>query len=228
MNDERVETLRNVKLLQGANGPATAGELKAASEVTQDFTQNLLNNTDAADVRFFYKKLGMVLDDPAIENPRAAFGRHPPIRRAQSPREPSQNLFKAAPAIKFWRSAEKNAEAFILAMNGVMTVTDVSIANLGYDLEVLLQTGRKVYVEVKSVSSFAEPFRLTNNEYSSAHSYAGDYFVALVVNAEPFHLRLIRNPVGSLEFQKQCERWSWYCEEYARILAEPSALVSPP
>ena len=169
IDDKRVQNLKAIKLFQGLTGPATARDVKSASCVQPDFTQYLLENNDAADVRFFYKKLGLVLDDPAIEQQqRARANDAPQFAVPDGTGRLATAMFKAAPAIKLWRSAEKNAEAYIAALNGVVNVTDVSVANLGYDLEVMLETGRKVYVEVKSVSSFTEPFRLTNNEYSSA------------------------------------------------------------
>lgn len=226
LNYQRVESLRKTKLFHGASGPATAEELKSASKVARDFTQHLLDDIGASDVRFFYKKLGLALDDPAIEQPLApASVVTKQFAVGKNNTEPAPDFFKTAPAIKQWRSAEKNAEAFLSALSGVMSVVDVSTANLGYDLEVTLRTGRRLCVDVKSVSSFTEPFRLTNNEYSSAHSYGDDYFVAVVVNGEPFDLRLIRNPVKSLQFQKQCERWCWYCEEYGPNLNSLARIV---
>jgi hypothetical protein len=227
LGHQRVESLRKVRLFQGENGPATAEELKSASKVAPAFTKHLLDDIGAPDVRFFYNKLGLELDDPAIEQPSPpapASTNH--IGVAKDGTEAVRSMFKTVPAIKQWRSAEKNAEAFISALSGVMSVVDVSTANLGYDLEVTLQTGRRLYVDVKSVSSVGEPFRLTNNEYSSAHSYGDNYFVAVVINGETFDLRLIKNPIKSLQLQKQCERWCWYCDQYVLELVDPSAFAS--
>ncbi len=86
---------------------------------------------------------------------------------------------------------------------------------MGYDLEVMLENGKKIFIEVKNVNSFNEPFKITNNEYSSAHNYGASYFIGIVVNDDNFEMRLIQDPINNLKFQKQIEKWSWNCESYA-------------
>ena len=98
--------------------------------------------------------------------------------------------------------------------------SDVTAANMGYDLEVMLESGVRIYIEVKSVSSFNEPFKITNNEYSSAHNFGDKYYLALVINDEPFQMKLVPDPINSLSFQKQVERWSWLCENYGHNLQD--------
>jgi Domain of unknown function (DUF3883) len=107
----------------------------------------------------------------------------------------------------------------------VLSATDVSKANLGYDLEILLSTGSKIYIEIKSVSAFTEPFKITTNEYSSAHNYGDRYYIAVVINDEPFQIKVIQNPINSLVFDKKCEQWSWYCDQYTRALQDAKDLV---
>jgi hypothetical protein len=85
---------------------------------------------------------------------------------------------------------------------------------MGYDLEVSLESGIRLFIEVKSVSSFNDSFKITNNEYSSAHNYGDSYFIAVVINDEPFQMALIPDPINTLNFQKQIERWSWFCDSY--------------
>ena len=140
--------------------------------------------------------------------------------------ESINNTFKAEPAIKKWRSAEQNAAEYLKSLKVVLSVKDVTQANLGYDLEVLLLSGRRIYVEIKSVSSFSEPFKISNNEYSSAHNYDNDYFIAVVINDEPFMIRFISNPIKALSFEKKCERWSWFCEQYASQLVEVNKVIT--
>ena len=84
----------------------------------------------------------------------------------------------------------------------------------------MLSNGKRLYIEVKSVANFSEPFKISNNEYTSAHSYGNDYYMAIVINEEPFDIRFVPNPINNLEFEKKCERWSWYCEQYSSDLQE--------
>lgn len=102
---------------------------------------------------------------------------------------------------------------------------DVSNANMGYDLEVLLKNRKRIYVEVKSVSSFSQPIKITNNEYASAHNYGTSYFIALVINEEPFQIKFIADPISNLSFQKQIERWSWICDSYSEHLKNISQFL---
>ncbi len=114
-----------------------------------------------------------------------------------------------------WRSAEKNAEEYFRSLAEVLTVSDVSVANMGYDLEVVYHNGKRLYIEVKSVKSFAEPIKITNNEYASAHKYGPAYLLAIVINGDEFALKVVADPVRTLVFEKQIERWSWLCESYS-------------
>ena len=101
----------------------------------------------------------------------------------------------------------------------------MSNANMGYDLEVLLMNGKKLFIEVKSVSSFSEPIKITNNEYSSAHSYGAAYHLAIVINDDPFQIRFIPDPINTLDFEKQIERLSWFCDSYREQLKEVDKVI---
>lgn len=78
-----------------------------------------------------------------------------------------------------------------------------------------MKSGERKLVEVKSVASFAEPFRLTSNEYATASSAGADYVLAIVVNGDLFDIRFVSDPVAALQFERRCERWSWQCNDYA-------------
>ena len=137
-----------------------------------------------------------------------------------------KSYFKSTPNLKKWRSAEKNALEYLNALDGVLAVSDVTAANMGYDLEVRLKSGTTIYIEVKSVSSFNEPFKITNNEYSSAHNFGDKYCLALVINDEPFQIKLVPDPINNLSFQKQVERWSWLCENYSHNLHDVITIMN--
>ncbi len=127
---------------------------------------------------------------------------------------------KKYPNIQKWRSTEVNLAEYLRYFDFVDEVKDVSISNLGYDLEVKLKDSHKLYIEVKSVSSFSQPFKITNNEYTCAHNYGDDYYIALVINDDDFIVKFIQNPIETLHFEKKCEQWSWYCEEYKANLVD--------
>ena len=146
--------------------------------------------------------------------------------KAQSSKGQDEKIiFKDTPNIQKWRSAEKNAEEYLKSLKAVLNVSDVSTANMGYDLDVLMASGKRLYVEVKSVTSFSEPIKLTNNEYASAHSYGSSYCLAIVINGEPFQIRIVPDPINTLSFQKQIERWSWFCDSYMDGMKEVEVLL---
>jgi hypothetical protein len=227
LSSERVEQIKELKIFPVKNKLVSAREIKSIDEVNKDFTEYVINNVDKHDLKPFFSKLNIpiesaISDSPPTDKERTndtASG----LQQAAAGAKP-KSLFKAAPNIQKWRSAEKNAQEYFKALEGVVSVADVSNANMGYDLEVLLNNGRRLYIEVKSVSSFSEPIKITNNEYSSAHSYGSAYYLAIVINEEPFQVRLIPDPIRILSFEKQIERWSWFCDSYKVNLAEVEVL----
>lgn len=128
--------------------------------------------------------------------------------------------FKSKPVIKKWRRVELNVIEYLKSLNSVLQVSDVTQANLGYDIELVYNNGQKFYIEVKSVADFNKPFKITNNEYTSAHNYGENYFIALVSLNDDFSIHFISNPLFKLKFEKKCEQWSWYCDSYEQELAD--------
>lgn len=196
LSANKIEELKAARIFPVGDELVTPKGVHSSSELKADFVQHLLDNNEVSDVKLFFSKLGITFVEPVSEPPLLSLhrGKVEPLEKGKSAVD-QPYAFAAPPSLKQWRSAEKNAEEFMRSLKGVSNVVDVSKANLGYDLEVRLENGRTIYVEIKSVSFLSEPFRLTNNEYSSAHSYGDDYFVALVINGDPFQIKLIRNPV---------------------------------
>ena len=228
MTKEKVAEISALKLFPKGNKLVSASEIDSADELKKDFVSYLVDHVEAADLKQFISKTeikpGVTLQ--ATVTPAAASQTlKPSVPQAQSPASAPLSIFKAPPTLQKWRSAEKNALEYLQAMNGVLAVSDVSLANMGYDLEVILESGKRIYVEVKSVSSFKESFKITNNEYSSAHNYGDSYYLAIVINDDPFHLKLISDPIKTLTFQKQIERWSWLCEGYQSELTEINTIL---
>ncbi len=223
LDSNAIELLKQLSLFPTKKGVLNAIQISKSNELDDNFINYLNNNVDVADVKLFFKKLGIesnqnvgIVSDKKIEGQKA-------IDENLILNKPS--TFKVPPAIKKWRSSEKNAQEYLKALNVALSVKDVTEANLGYDLEMMLHNGKRIYIEVKSVNSFTEPFKISNNEYSSAHNYGSDYYIALVINNEDFKIKFVPNPIKTLTFEKKCERWSWFCGEYINELQEINQII---
>jgi hypothetical protein len=212
---ERLSTLQQISLFPLHGTLTKASEIQSLDSLDQEFLKYLSDAVPAEDLEPFLRKMGIA---SAISNsipPGASEGTFD--RSPSPPMGPptiSQNLTR-------WRSAEKNAEEYFRGLPGVLAVSDVSVANMGYDLEVSYNGGNRLFVEVKSVKSFTESIKITNNEYASAHKYGALYCLAIVINADKFELMVVRDPIRALLFQKQIERWSWLCDSYTNELEFP-------
>lgn len=114
---------------------------------------------------------------------------------------------------KKWRSVEENT-LIVLNDNG-FKLTDVSIQNLGYDLEGRDPQGEDIYIEVKSVDYQGQNFRMTNNEYAVAQYRKDKYVLAIVhQSSDSIEIGLIKDPIKSLKLNRQCVQWIWECSEY--------------
>ena len=103
-----------------------------------------------------------------------------------------------------WALSENNSSAI-----------DVSKQNVGYDIEVITNNGRKKFIEIKSVSTFGEPFSLTNNEYSKANESREDYVLAIARQTEEkMEVCFIENPIENLKLERQVVQWKWFCDTY--------------
>ncbi len=211
---ERLRWLRQTPLFPTAKGILGAESVSGKSDLLPDFLSQVSDVVEASDLAFVLKRLGIQSDTvpaPAVMN---------------QPAEVAKRPLQSIPAIAKWRSAERNALEYIKAIDAVLGVSDVSLANLGHDLEVTLKIGKRILVEVKSVASFAEPFRLTSNEYATASSAGADYVLAIVVNGDQFDIRFVCDPVAVLNFERRCERWSWQCSDYASFGNDPAQVFS--
>ncbi len=114
------------------------------------------------------------------------------------------------PVVAKWRSAEQQAvqiEEFL----GNRAV-DVSKKNVGYDIESTTPAGGKRYIEVKLLQNDYSGFSITNNEYTSAHQFADEYFICLIFENKAIY---IQNPLKNLSFEKRIRQWEWLCEQYS-------------
>ncbi len=117
-------------------------------------------------------------------------------------------------SLKRWRSAEEQTLS-ILNQQG-FRLEDVSLQNLGYDLEGYDPNGNKIYIEVKSITNAGQRFRVTNNEFGVAQIKQDSYYIAVVMQeGDEFHIAMIKNPTNTLNLNRQCVQWIWECADYA-------------
>jgi Domain of unknown function (DUF3883) len=233
LDENRLKFLKTIKLFPVGELVLSADEIQPSSKFCTDFTSYVLENVDEPDVRTVLKKLVVGNYENLISSDKTSMvsvEAHKALPHASDQNDLSSlsqnNLpkkFRAEPAIKKWRNAEQNVAEYLRSLNGVLSVSDVGQANLGYDLDVMCSDGSKFYVEVKSVSSFSEPFKVTSNEYATAHRYSEKYCIALVVHNESFEVKIIINPILTARFEKKIEKWCWFCQDYRDILSDFSS-----
>lgn len=199
---EVISIVKNLKIFPTTEGVVSANTLNLP-DLKVTFLNEILSKACKEDIIDFFEMLGFKTASETLFE---------------------QNDIKSNELAKFvnsskiekWRRAELNLADFIKLHNGIKEVKDVSLSNLGYDLEVLFENDTRVYVEVKSVKYWGEPIRLTNNEYTCAHHNRDSYYLALVLNTDDFNVVFIKNPIHTLSLTKQCERWSWVCHEFGK------------
>lgn len=229
MTEEKMEGITPLKLFPKGNKMVGAKEIHATDEIKSDFISYLTDHVEPSDLKQFLIKAGITQGELLLNKVEQNAGQTPTNQIGQSSLSSPpaiKSVFKFKPKLQKWRSAEKNALEYLKALKGVLSVTDVSTANMGYDLEMIFETGKRSFIEVKSVSSFNEPFKITNNEYSSAHKFGESYYLAIVINEDPFQIKLLPDPINNLSFQKQIERWSWFCESYSEHIESVEILFS--
>jgi hypothetical protein len=205
--------LRQLPLFPTRDAVCAADSGLELAALDPKFLPQVTEIVDTSDLAFVLKRLGIQV------------GAAPKLGIAsQHEAVVTERVFQNRPAIARWRSAERNTLEYIKALGGVLSVADVSQANLGHDLEVTMKSGARKLIEVKSVASFDEPFRLTSNEYATASSARTEYVLAIVVNGNEFGLKFICDPVRTLSFERRCERWSWQCSEYASFDTDPDSV----
>jgi hypothetical protein len=224
LTDEKIKKIKALKIFPVKGELVSAKEVTSIDEVSKEFSDYIFNNVDKSDIKPFFSKLNVIVNNISPKNDENANKTLSVSAIQRSKETTSESFFKTSPNIQKWRSAEKNALEYFKSLNCVLSATDVSNANMGYDLEILLANGQKLYVEVKSVTSFSEPIKITNNEYASAHNYGSSYYLGIVINDELFQIKLIPDPIKALSFEKQIERWSWFCDSYKENLKEINEL----
>jgi hypothetical protein len=221
LTQERLATLASIKIIPVKGGNITA-KAYSGEQLAPEFLELLTQSEELDDLRYLAKRLELPNDFLGVPSPKPSRSPIPEVSMppmnssTQISSKQPDSIFKTRPAIKQWRSAEKNTLEWFSALTDVVSVKDVSQANVGYDLEVLRRNGQRMYIEVKSVTRFGDPVRLTNNEHATAFQLGTAFLLAIVVNSEDdFYIRFVSDPIRKLQLDKRCEQWSWHCENYA-------------
>lgn len=238
-SEKIVNRIANLNIFVKNSKKVNAKSLKEYSNLDEEYKKVLCDNCELEDIKFAFKKLGIEynVSVPKTMGTSIYYEKNENITSEKTgifsnifkkKDNPEINNYKSStkdnilddfkakkyPNIQKWRSTEVNLAEYLRYFDFVYEVKDVSVSNLGYDLEVKLKNGEKKYIEVKSMISFSQPFKITNNEYTCAHNYGDKYYIALVINDDNFEVKFIQNPIETLHFEKKCEQWSWFCEEY--------------
>lgn len=139
-----------------------------------------------------------------------------------APRAPTFPSMQGSPVIEepMWRTAE----LFVLSSlrQAGYEANDVSRQFVGYDIHAR-KDEVEYFVEVKKVSTFAEPFSLTSNEQAFASQMGAKFVLAIVslsADGSRSTLAFIANPTAKLGFERQCQKWVWECSNYREFLQE--------
>ncbi len=211
MSTKQKELIRQSKVVKSGRGRKRIAEMDSTDTLDAAFegmvTDRLSNPTE---YKSFMKRMGLE-QQSTVGRPVAEFihslGENAGATTVQS--------FGTSRTIHKWRTVEKNVAALLELMPDIKTVNDVSNQNVGYDLEAVLQNGKKRYYEVKSVDSLGDGFTFTNNEYSTAVENNSEYYFAIACQTEDtLEVCFVANPIETLRFEKRAIRWEWVCREY--------------
>ena len=223
MNTTNIEKIKSLKIfpVKDKKELSKITDIKSTADLQDNFFQTLSTTIESKQLAAVFKKLDVEYHENLLKFTM-------PVHKELKTNENAntvQQIFNGVPKIEKWRNAEQNLVTYLQACVGVDKVFDVSTANIGYDIEVNFTNGKKAFIEVKNVSFFGETFKLTNNEYSTAHNFQDNFYIALVINTAEFKVAFIQNPVSKLDLNKQCERWSWVCNNASNEIIEVESFI---
>lgn len=212
MSAEQKELIRGSKIFKSKSGKKRASEIDSEDSLDEAFEGMVTDKlSNSIEYKNFIKRIGL--------EQQSTVGRRAP----QFVHMLGENIgvtttvqsFGTLRTIHKWRTVEKNVASLLELMPDIEKVNDVSMKNVGYDLEAVLKNGKKRYYEVKSVDSLGDGFTFTNNEYSTAVENKEEYYFAIACQTEDtIEVCFVANPIDTLRFEKRAIRWEWVCNEY--------------
>ena len=213
--DEQIkDQIRKAKLFKFNSGIKKLKDINLDDLVEPNFENSILQLlVSSSDYIGFIKRIGLKQEQLAMNNKPKQISIEP--KNLDNINVTKTLSFSKKKSIKKWRSVEKNVAAVLELLDDIDYVIDVSVQNMGYDLEAILKDGKKRYYEVKSVSDLGELISITNNEYSTAAKYKNDYYLAIASQSDSYiEICFVQNPINNLELSKRVTRWEWICDEY--------------
>lgn len=187
----------NVYVYDGKS-QARIKDLSPSDTQTRSVISDIAKNLSSEEVSWFSAKLEPYTDVKQLQTP-------------SNSRRDSIVTKKIAPLTK-WRSAEQQCLDIERKLGNV--AFDVSLQNVGYDIESTCPDGSKRYIEVKSVQAGGD-FSITNNEYTAAHQYGDSYILCLIrETSDKVIATYITNPLKTAKFEKRVKQWEWACLDY--------------
>lgn len=193
-------------------------------KIDESYIQLMMDNgISFIDIGLCLKKLGISnLYDRQFSERKPTINPNPSIKGDKSQSVKVKDWFnniantqtvRTSSRVQRWRSAEENA-LYVLNENE-FNLKDVSKHNVGYDLEGTDPNGREIFIEVKSIDYPGQKIRMTNNEFAAAQYNQDKYYLAIVLQTnDELDISLIKNPIKTLNMNRQCVQWVWECSDY--------------
>lgn len=201
---EDKESIDNAYIIESENGVGKTKDMNT-TKLSKQFISKIENKlNDVNDLKWFTKKFNINYESSKKEKP---------IKECDA----TVNIvnFKKKDNLTKWRSVEKNVMEILRGFDYIKSVEDVSLMNVGYDAKAISQNNEEQYYEIKSVKSLGDPIKITNNEYTHAHKYKNQYYLAIASQQDDYiELCIVANPIEALNLTKRIVQVEWICDEY--------------
>lgn len=209
MSSIQKELVSNALLFQCKNEVKRIKDIADGKEISEGYIKKICNILSEFTLSAFLRRFGLKIKSTEIHQDNA---RTEVYRGTVSMAYQSVNM---EPSIEKWRTAEVNARLLMEGMPGVKKVVDVSMQNLGYDLNVLYENNKQLFYEVKSVERLGAQISMTQNEYLTAIKDPEHYrLLVMCQDNEKIEAYIISNVAQNLDFEKRVRVYDWVCNKY--------------
>lgn len=207
VSNEDKESINNAYIIESENSIEKTKDMNATKPSKQFLSkvENKLNDNN--DLKWFTKKFNIEYEPPKKNEQ--------PIKEVNTNDNDTIVSFKKKVNLTKWRNIEKNVIEILRGFDYIKSVEDVTLMNIGYDAKAKTKDNKEQYYEIKSVRSLGDPIKITNNEYTHAHKYKNQYYLAIASQQEDYiELCIIANPIETLNLTKRIVQVEWICDEY--------------
>lgn len=211
MSPTRRDSVRKARLISFSSGVKAIDAASVDDKVSPVFEGRVLENlATPSDYSSFAASAGLAKNQLAMNDERTDHV----VTGAVAPTV-TKTYAKARP--RKWRSVEQNVAEVLREIEGIASVEDVTLSNVGYDLLVTLNDGGERYYEVKSVDVPGDTsFSFTTNEFSAASTYGSRYYLAIAwQTSDEIGICFVRDPAINIDWKRRATRWDWICTSYS-------------